>query len=92
MYCSYLLLQVSSSVRPEEFNTSDCGSTKGCMFYPRYCSGGDCGWVVMYKTLPDYSAVDFQIIAKAAGYATVGFSHDQLMVNTFRMSYMDRRG
>ncbi|KAL5021328.1 hypothetical protein ScPMuIL_000483 [Solemya velum] len=57
----------------------DCGSTKGCFFYPRYCTGIDCDTSVTYQLTGNYVA--FEVMMDTTGYVAVGFSDDRVMGN-----------
>ncbi|XP_059174051.1 putative ferric-chelate reductase 1 homolog [Physella acuta] len=68
---------VSPLVSPIDWGL--CGKSKGCLLYPRYCTGGDCKAGVSFYV--NGSTVNFELMAKADGYVSLGFSDDMIMGN-----------
>ncbi|KAL3864280.1 hypothetical protein ACJMK2_005976 [Sinanodonta woodiana] len=54
-----------------------CGKTKGCFLYPRMCQGSDCYAAVSFRKNDD--TIEFELLAEAEGYVSVGFSADTKM-------------
>ncbi|XP_046371549.2 putative ferric-chelate reductase 1 homolog [Haliotis rufescens] len=61
----------------DDIDFSQCGSEKGCFFYPRLCSGTDCNAAVTYQRNGD--SYTFEMMAKSSGYVSLGFSSDTKM-------------
>ena len=57
----------------------DCGRTKGCLLWPKYCSGYGCQYIVTYDARDTY--IDFEMAGPADNYLSLGFSDDILMVS-----------
>ncbi|CAH1788474.1 unnamed protein product [Owenia fusiformis] len=64
------------------FNTTSCGTTKGCYSVPQGCSptNSDCQYFVSWRE--NNKDVDFELYAKDGEYVAVGFSHDIMMPDT----------
>ncbi|KAI8783208.1 ferric-chelate reductase 1 [Biomphalaria glabrata] len=74
--------KVTNTISPAMtlINWDECGETKGCLLYPRYCSGADnCKAGLTYKMNTNDSTISFEMMAKAEGYVSMGLSHDALM-------------
>ncbi|CAL1529178.1 unnamed protein product [Lymnaea stagnalis] len=68
---------IKSYVSPIDW--SECGDTKGCLLYPRYCTGDDCKVGVSYRLNTTDSTARFELMGKVDGYLSLGFSHDMIM-------------
>ncbi|XP_064625176.1 ferric-chelate reductase 1-like [Lineus longissimus] len=55
----------------------ECGKTKGCLLYPRTCSGENCEYGVTYKDEGD--TILFEMFGITDGYISLGMSYDKLM-------------
>ncbi|XP_055955450.1 putative ferric-chelate reductase 1 [Patella vulgata] len=69
---------------PAEFipiNYNTCGTTKGCFFHPKSCTGDDCIMAVTYEDDEDgtYSFEMFGKSTNGAGYISTGLSKDKKM-------------
>ena len=65
---------------------SGCGKTKGCLLYPRDCSGGDCSHAVAFTPHPSDHMIHFEMYVKhPPAYVSLGFSEDKIMVCAFRI-------
>ncbi|XP_064601139.1 ferric-chelate reductase 1-like [Liolophura sinensis] len=71
------LEKMHNQMHPDIDFVGTCGKTKGCVLFPRHCMGDDCLAAVSFHTHDDY--VHFEMMAKAEGYVSVGFSDDKLM-------------
>ena len=69
--------EVNASFVPIAWST--CGKTKGCLLYPRHCSGPDCYAAVTFTKVKE--GYTFEMFAEGEGYVSVGFSHDTKMVS-----------
>ncbi|KAH9502426.1 hypothetical protein Btru_075655 [Bulinus truncatus] len=68
---------ISPAVIP--VNWDDCGQSKGCLLYPRYCSGDDCKAAVSYQMNSTDNTVTFEMMARTDGYVSLGLSRDRIM-------------
>ena len=61
-------------------NTDYCGESQGCLIVPEKCHHeGKCEYTLAWQGLDDQS-VKFNLIARAQGFAGVGFSRDDRRV------------
>ena len=57
-----------------------CGVTKGCLYFPSFCGGNNCNYIVTYSMDRIADEVTFEIKAKSSGYVTMALSADDKMV------------
>ena len=77
-----------------DISLSECGDTKGCVLYPRHCTGHDCLAAVTYT----YSQVNdnfrFEMLSSANhNYISLALSADEVMVivvSIFRHSIAEK--
>lgn len=69
----------SVNSHPDKIDFDQCGSTKGCFFYPRYCSGSDCQAAATFREDGDHFR--FELMAHNSTYVSIGFSDDTKMGN-----------
>ncbi|XP_073240023.1 DOMON domain-containing protein FRRS1L-like [Porites lutea] len=78
---SILLLLLSSKLCALTFTTEGCGETKGCYASPASCTTSEnCNFLITYNAT-NSTHVEFELSGKG-DWIAVGFSDDQLMVNT----------
>ncbi|XP_064603151.1 ferric-chelate reductase 1-like [Liolophura sinensis] len=70
-------LEQIHNVNPEIDFDGTCGQTRGCFLFPRHCMGDDCLAAVSFHTQDGH--VHFEMMGKAEGWVSLGFSHDKLM-------------
>uniref|UniRef100_A0A0B7A764 Ferric-chelate reductase 1 n=1 Tax=Arion vulgaris TaxID=1028688 RepID=A0A0B7A764_9EUPU len=56
-----------------------CGETKGCLLYPRYCTGTNCKVAASYVINATSDTATFELMVQGAEYVALGFSEDMTM-------------
>jgi hypothetical protein len=61
-------------------NIDLCGESQGCLIVPQHCNNdAKCEYALSWQVLSDDTA-KFHIVARAQGFAGVGFSNDEKRV------------
>lgn len=64
----------------QSINIDYCGESQGCLIVPQQCNNdAKCEYALSWQGLDD-QAVKFHLIARAQGFAGVGFSNDERRV------------
>lgn len=81
-------LRINSYADDHSLNVDYCGESQGCLIVPQQCNNNaKCEYILSWQGL-DSERVKFNLIARAQGFAGVGFStdekrgHDQVVICT----------
>jgi len=74
-------LRINSYIDDHSLNVDYCGESQGCLIVPQQCNNNaKCEYILSWQGL-DNERVKFNLIARAQGFAGVGFSTDEKRVN-----------